>query len=360
MVTNGLQVCIADGSAYVYDISDESFAQISDEDLPGASTVTYMDGYGIFSVPNSQQFYITSLMDFTSVDALDFASAESQPDLIVRVFADHSELWLFGESSIEVWQNTGAADFPFERLGGTRAERGCSAAFSVAKVDNTVFWLGDDGVVYRAEGYQPVRISSETVELSLTNMPSISDAEGFAYDLDGHKFYVLSFPSGNTTWVYDVGTGLWHECQSDGEQWRAKWVFQVGQTRLCGDAINGNIGLIDMETYTEYGNTIIRQHVFPSISQSGAKISSPRLQIDFETGIGAVSGQGSDPIAILDWSDDGGHNWSNSIDGYMGAIGTYRSRVIFNRLGSFYSRWYRVRISDPIKVAIVGLYGDFS
>jgi hypothetical protein len=360
MVTNGLQICVADGSGYVYDIAAATFAQISDTDLPGAATVTYLDGYGIFSVPDSQQFFITSLLDFTSVDALDFASAESQPDLLIRVFADHSELWLFGEKSIEVWQNTGAADFPFERLGGTRAERGCAAAFSVAKCDNTVFWLGDDGVVYRADGYQPIRISSETVELSISGMPQISDAEGFSYDIDGHKFYALSFPSGQTTWIYDVATQLWHEMQSDGEQWRAKWVFQVGMDRLCGDSSTGNIGILSLETYTEYGETINRYHVFPSINQAGAKISNPRLQIDFETGVGAVTGQGADPIAILDWSDDGGHNWSNSIDGYMGAIGTYLSRVIFNRLGSFYNRWYRVRISDPIKIAIIGLYGDFS
>lgn len=360
MATNGQQICIADGDAYVYTISSAAFAQITDPDFPGASTVTYMDGYGIFSQPNSQQFFITSLLDFTTVDALDFASAESQPDLLKRVFADHSELWLFGEKSIEVWQNTGAADFPFERLGGTRAERGCGATFSVAKCDNTVFWLGDDGIIYRAEGYQPIRISTESVELSISQMGIFSDAEGFSYDIDGHKFYVLSFPVGGTTWVYDVATQLWHEIQSDGGQWRAKWAVQIGNGRYCGDSISGNIGLLSLDTLTEYGNYISQTHVFPAIHSGMEAISNSKLQIDFETGVGLNSGQGSIPSVLLDWSDDGGHTWSNSIEGELGAIGSYSASVIFRRLGTFKSRWYRIRKSDPVRLTIVGLYGDLS
>jgi hypothetical protein len=165
-------------------------------------------------VPNSGQFQITGLNDVT-VDALDVATAEGSPDNLVGLISDHRDLWLFGTDSTEVFFNSGNADFPFERIQGAFIEHGCAAKFSIAKMANTVFWLGQDdkgnGIVLMAKGYQPQRISTHAVEQAIQSYGDISDAKAYTYQQNGHNFYVLNFSAAQTTWVYDLTTNLWHE-----------------------------------------------------------------------------------------------------------------------------------------------------
>jgi hypothetical protein len=197
-------------SAFIYNTTTGTFAQITDPDFPGAVTVGYLDGYFVFNQPDSQRFWVTSLNDGTQIDPLDFASAEGNPDDVVALNVNHREVWLFGTNTIEVWYNAGLADFPLARIAGAFMEVGCAAPYSVAKLDNSVFWLGADargrGMVYRANGYQAQRISTHAVEWHIQQYGNLSDAIGYTYQQDGHSFYVLIFPQANTTWVYDVAT----------------------------------------------------------------------------------------------------------------------------------------------------------
>lgn len=358
MTTNGLQVMIADGSGYVYDIATQSFGVISDPDFPGAEVVTYMDGFGLFTQVNAKTFFATGLLDFTSIDALDFASAEAYPDNNVSILSDHGEIWIFKKTNTEIWQDAGTPNFPFARLGNTRIERGCAATFSPAKIDNSIFWLGDDGVVYRAQGYTPMRISTEQIEYAVSKMDKADDAFSFTYDQEGHKFYVLTFPTANRTFVYDVMTSLWHERSSSGEEWRVSNVLTLKNEKIAFDKINGNIYLLDMDCYTENGAEILRQHVFPVITQDQKNLFFRRLEIDFEQGTGLISGQGSEPFVNLDWTDNGGRNFSNSVNLSVGDIGSYLSRSVINNLGDSRQRWFRITASDPIKWVILGIIGD--
>jgi hypothetical protein len=104
---------------------------------------------------------------------------------------------------------------PLQRIQGAFNELGCAAPYSVAKMDNGLFWLGRDrrgeGIVYRANGYSGVRISTHAVEWQIQQYADMSDAIAYTYQQDGHSFYVLVFPSANTTWVYDAATQAWHE-----------------------------------------------------------------------------------------------------------------------------------------------------
>ena len=211
MVDNGTQLFIAAGATgYIYNANTDVFAQITDPDFPGATTVGFIDGYFVFNEPNSQKFWVTALLDGTSVDPLDFASAEGSPDDLVALIVDHREVWLFGQTSVEVWYNAGLPDFPLSRIQGAFNEIGCVAPFSVAKLDNGVFWLGADargrGIVYRSEGYNGKRISTHAVEWQIQEYVDISDATAYTYQQDGHSFYVLNFPTADITWVYDVAT----------------------------------------------------------------------------------------------------------------------------------------------------------
>jgi hypothetical protein len=213
---NGTQIffaCNPDG--FIYNETTNVFAQITDPDFAGAVTVAYLDGYFVFNQPDSQIIWVSQLLNGQSVDPLDFASAEGSPDGVVGLIADHRELWVFGTDSVEVWYDSGAADFPLTRIQGAFNEIGCASAYTIARMDNGLFWLGKDargqGIVYRANGYTGQRISTHAIEYAIAQYGNISDAIAYTYQQEGHAFYVLTFPSGNATWVYDVATQAWHE-----------------------------------------------------------------------------------------------------------------------------------------------------
>ena len=369
MSDNGTQLFVAcNPRSYIYNASTGVFAEISDVDFPGAVTVGYLDGYFVFNEPDSQRVWVTSLLDGTSVDPSDFASAEGSTDGLVALIVDHREVWLFGTNSVEVWYNAGEADFPLQRIQGAFNELGCAAAYSVAKMDNGLFWLGSDargnGMVYRANGYTGQRISTHAVEYAIQSYATISDAIGYTYQQDGHSFYVLSFPTGNATWVYDVATGGWHERArfENGQYYRHASNCQMNYNGeiVVGDSGNGNLYAFDLAVFTDNDapQKWVRSWRALSSDQNTLKRTAQHaLQLDCETGVGLATGQGSNPQVMLRWSDDGGHTWSNEHWTSMGAIGSFGTRAIWRRLGmtdKLRDRVYEVSGTDPVKVAIVG------
>ena len=369
MANNGIQLFVAcDGPSYVYNSTTLAFGQITDPDFPGALTVSYLDGYFVFIEPSSQRVWVTALNDPTSIDPLDFASAEGDPDNLISSIVDHSEVWLFGTNSVEVWYNSGNADFPLQRIQGAFNEIGCAATFSVAKLDNGLFWLGQDsrgkGVVYRANGYTGQRISTHAVEWQIQQYANIADAVAYTYQQDGHSFYVLNFPSANVTWVYDVATQAWHERAGwqNGQFTRHRGNSQTffGNFVTVGDYQNGNVYAFDMEKYTDHDRIqkwLRSWRALPTGQNNMRRTAQHSLQLDCESGVGLVTGQGSDPQVMMRWSDDGGHTWSNEHWASMGKIGEYFRRVFWRRLGmtqKLRDRVYEVSGTDPVKLTIVG------
>lgn len=369
MSDNGIQLFIAcNGPSYIYNSNTLAFAQITDPDFPGAVTVGYLDGYFVFNEPNSQRIWVTSLFDGSSIDPLDFASAEGSPDGLVSLIIDHREAWLFGTNSVEVWYDAGLADFPLTRIQGAFNEIGCAAAYSVAKLDNGLFWLGSDargqGIVYRANGYTGQRVSTHAVEWHIQQYADISDALAYTYQQDGHAFYVLVFPSANTTWVYDVATGAWTERAglTNGEFTRHRGNCQMAFSNeiAIGDFENGNVYAFDLEVFADNGQPqkwLRSWRALPTGENNLKRTTQHSLQLDCESGNGLNDGQGSDPQVMLRWSDDGGHTWSNEHWKSTGAIGVYGKRVFWRRLGmtiKLRDRVYEVSGTDPVKISIVG------
>ena len=397
---NGDQIVfVTNPEAYVYTESTNTFVQVTDPDFPGAVTVGYLDGYFVFNEPNSQKIWVTSLLDATQIDPLDFASAEGSPDGVVGIIVDHREVWVFGTDSTEVWYDAGSPDFPLARIQGAFNEIGCVAPYSVAKLDNSVFWLGCDargqGIVYRAQGYVGQRISTHAVEWQIQQYSNMSDAVAYTYQQDGHAFYVLNFPSGGTTWVFDVATGAWHERASFSngafDRHRGNTQCNFNGNIVIGDYQNGNIYTFDLTTYADNGaaqkwlrswralptggNDLKRtaQHSLQLNMEVGVGLNglafgetqvSPdyTLELDFEDQLFEVPGttpvvQGADPQVMLRWSDDGGHTWSNEHWVSIGRIGQYGRRAIWRRLGmtlKLRDRVYEVSGTDPVKVSIIG------
>ena len=369
MADNGIQLFIAcNGPSYIYNNNTNVFGQIIDSDFPGAVSVGYIDGYFVFNEPNSQRIWVTQLLDGTSIDPTDYASAEGSPDGVVGLIIDHREVWVYGTNSVEVWYDAGTPDFPLQRIQGAFNEIGCISAYTIAKMDNGLFWLGADargqGIVYRANGYTGQRISTHAVEWQIQQYGNLTDALAYTYQQDGHSFYVLIFPSANTTWVYDVATGAWHERAgwSDGSFTRHRSNCQMAFNNkiVVGDYQNGNIYAFDLDTYADNGQIqkwLRSWRALPTGQNNLKRTAQHAMQLDMESGVGLATGQGSNPEVMLRWSDDGGHTWSNYRTTSVGKIGEYYYRVWFRRLGmtmKLRDRVYELSMTDPVKTAIMG------
>lgn len=366
MADNGVQLAVCDGtSLYILTYATNVFIQVTDVDFPGSSTVAFIDGYFAISVPSSKEFFLSALYDGTSWDALQFASKEGSPDNLNRVHNAIGLLWLFGDKSIEVWSNIGGAGFPFARIAGAKIETGCAAPYSVASLDNSVFWVGRNmdgwGMVYRANGFTPQRISNNSIEYLLQKVADLSQLRSYTYQEDGHMFYVLTGDGMSTTLVYDVTTGQWHErayLNPEGgfETHLSTCHMFIFDKHLVGSRNDGNIYEMSLDYFDDDGEPLKAQRIFTHLYNEGKYIRLGNLEVDFESGVGLQSGQGSDPVCWLEVSEDLGRTYGNEMSASIGAVGQYRTRAVWRKLGGGYAFTLRLSITDPVKRAICGAY----
>jgi len=366
MASNGAIVMLVTGLAsdgYTIDVGNGIVTKINNTAFLGATTVRFVDGYFLFNTLGTGRFQITGF-NGTSIDSLDFATAEGSPDNIVGIEVNHREVWLLGEDSTEVWYNNGNADFPFVRIDGAFLEQGCVSAYSIAKMDSSIFWLTVDklgqGMIVRSAGYDWQRVSTHSIEYEIAQMTRIDDAIAYSYQQEGHTFYVISFPTGNRTFVYDVASQLWHERAwrnpSDGSlnRHRSNCQMQFAGETIVGDMSNGKLYALDMNYYKDDQDLIPRIRSCPHLSDPDYRFQFfSALQIDMQTGVGLVVGQGSNPQAMLQWSDDHGYTWSLEQWASIGRIGERLARVRWRRLGKSRDRVFRVVVTDPVPVVII-------
>ena len=362
MASNGTVIMAVTGpTGYIIDPVAGTTTQITDPDFTGADAVDFADGYFAFNKRATGQFQITQLYG-TDIDTLDFATAEGSPDNIVTLIVDHREIWLLGRVSTEVWIDTGDIDFPFARISVAFIETGCAAAHSVAKMDNSIYWLSNDergfGTVVRANGYTAVRVSNDAVDYAIRNYARVDDAIAYTYGQEGHTFYVLTFPTANATWVLDAATGEWHERSYRDpvtglpQRHRSNCQINFAGKTLVGDWENGNIYEMRSDVYTDNGDPLRSERICPHIAGDGKLSFHHDLQVFMQPGVGLVTG--ADPQAMLQWSDDGGYTWSNEHWTGVGKIGEYSTRARWRRLGRSRDRVYRWAMTDPVKRIITG------
>lgn len=357
---NGYQLFIAHGNT-AHLLEANQLYVVPGFPTAGASGVAMVDNYFIASEKESRRFHISELNDGRTGWGTDVAVKEGAGDSIVTVFEDHRELWVFGRYTTEVWWNTGNADFPFERINGRFFEVGCAAARSIAKLDNSIVWLGASergkGVVRRAAD-SPQRISTHSIEAAIESYGDVTDAVAYSYIEQGHEFYVLTFPTANKTWAYDAATQTWHER----EYWDATRgtthavrgrVFCTGfGHNLVGDWENGNVYRMSMNLTTENGAALRRKRVAPVLFNEDKRITLADIQVDVQT----APMVNSDMAAILRVSRDGGYTWSNERYASIGQIGGYDKRVTWRRCGQQRRAVCEFTITDAAPVAIIGAY----
>ena len=385
MAHNGTQVMIVDGTnGYIYNTSTLVFAQIVDVDFPANPTsVTFIDGYFIISLDNGR-FYLCALYDGLLWDALDFANAESNPDRLIRVFADHGELILFGDISTEFWGNTGAQDFPYAKIQGADTEWGLAARQSVAKFDDSVAFLCKNRmgevIVGKLLGHRVQKISTPDLDTIINKYAVISDATAHSYMLGGHPMYQINFPSAGESWNYDGLSTFWSKRKSaNSTRHRCEFGTQYLSKTVLTDASNGRLYRLNTETLTENGERMDAELIGEHWDSELDMATIDKLRIDMEVGAtqvtaahlsvwdgGASVWDGGASVwdetvesggqAMLQLSRDGGKTWGSELWRGMGMLGDYTERVEWRRLGSS-RRWtIKLRITDPVKKHIMACY----
>jgi hypothetical protein len=355
---NPSQIMLIDGTnGHVYDKSSKSISIITDPDFPTPKACTFKDGYGVVVESDTGKFFVSAVNDFTSWDALSFTTAEYEPDNLVSCLSSHDSLFAFGEKTTQVYYNSGNSSFPFDNRPGTNMQIGCGATNSPAKGENIIFWLDQNGIVRKIDGYSQQIVSTRQIEYNISQFSTFSDARGFIYVQEGHTFYVLIFPAERVVYVYDMSTDQWHKRNSGSSEgpWRANWIVQDAGLILAGDYINGKIYKLDTSVFTDNSLPVKWTTTVQNINADRNMISHIMLEIHFEGGTGLVSGQGNDPIIWMQYSDDDGKTWSREKWGKIGKLGDYAKRVRFYNLGRSRSRIYRISGTDPTKIIIISV-----
>jgi len=360
MVDNGVQLAIAHQSGWHF-VTLDGTAIAAVSGAPSNSVLAGQDNYGLFTESTGGQFGLTNLGDLSALNALSIATAEGSPDDLISIICDHREVGLFGTGSIEIWTDTGAAFFPFERAPGGYIEQGCCAKWSPVKLDNSTFWLGRDingrGVIYRNNAYIPQRISTHPIENALAGYSDITDAIGYAYQEGGHTFYVLTFPTGDATWAYDVATKMWHQ--------RA-WMDSLGllhrhrgnchaffnNDHLVGDWQNGKIYRMGLNLTDDAGTPIYRERAWEITPEEHHKVRLDLIELMALTGDG--DGAGGTPLVWLQISRDNGRRFGYERFQKLGKIGEYKARARWRRAGAGRDTVLRVATNMTQRISWTG------
>ena len=394
MADNGTNVVIVDGSLTGATIAlgapssytSTSLTQIGDPNFLGSDRVDFLDYFLVFNQPNTRNFYCTEANSLV-FNALFIGVKTAWPDNIVGISCVERFAWIFGPKKSEIWFNSGSVPFPFQIQPGLIVEHGCAAKYSIAKQDVNVYWLSEspEGARMVMKGFQnlALRISTHAIEAELLKYARVDDAIGSTYQLTGHNFYCLHFPTADKTWVYDEATKQWHEesyTDTNGFQHRSKTPFTTYayNTNVGLDWQTGQLYKLDPTNFTDNNIPIKFARSFPHIiSPESQRITVWKFVADMEvgtaTGIGSVpvlespwslgfsNGFGNTtlvepPLVSLRMSRTRGASWGNYVMQPMGGQGLYYTRPTWNRLGYFVDAVFELEWSTPMKTALNGAF----
>lgn len=359
--TNNTQVLMADGNTgVIYNVANNTMNNIGGSFPNGAQTITFVSGFFVAEQPGSQQFWTSNANDGSTWGGLNFATANAYPGYINAVDNLNGNLILFSTDHLEFWQNIGSAPEPFAPITSASREYGLAAVFSRAHIRETICFLAQnrEGQVQIAQivGYDLKIISTPDIDSIINGFDVVSDAVALAYGIDAHKFYQITFPTANRSFLFDASTQLWSEVQTGVTVAPTRHIGNLaanfqGQT-LVSDYSNNNVYTFDPESYLDNDIPIVRELVTRHVLSSFNRIRIARLYLDMETGVGLQTGQGSNPQIMLSYSKDNGRTWSGERWQSLGRVGRYRTRVHWNRFGSTYDAVFKIRMTDPVKFVI--------
>ncbi len=364
MASNDTQLCILNpgGKGYIYnENAGTPFLEITDPDFRANGnpmTVKFVDGYFLFSTDEKKNI-VSAINDGMTYDALDFGSAESDPDEIVGNAIANNQVYSVGRYTTEGFQNIGGSGYPFQR-NNIFLDKGSLAPFSIISTNQTFFMLGggekEGPAIWQFTGANYEKKSTIAIDNLLASLTDteISNVYAMSYGQKGHYFVCFTLP--DTTIVFDLVSQKWTERKSTINEVQSKWrvagIVQSNNEILVGDSRDGRIGILDTNEYGEYGEDIVSTFSTQPFANMGG-ISLPMIELTCEAGVGNETVE--DPEVSMALSRDG-HNFNYERSRKLGKEGAHKQRQIWRQNGKV-SRFavLKFRISDQVKKTIIKL-----
>lgn len=352
---------IATGAGKPYSYNGTDLIQGTDIDLPNANTVAYINRRVVYDGIGGDVAF-ADLSDPLSVNSLNVAIAEAKADDTAAVYAYKQQLLAFGDNSIQPMYNSGAGNPPYSFILNATQEVGISAIHTLNSNNKFLYFLGSDLNVYQMAGLSLRPIGNPAIGQAIEKYSDVSDAYGVCFTLDNTNFYLLSFPTGNETWLFNETAGIWTNLAfgTNGDQHLISSYELVYNKHLVTDRRNGNVYELDFDTYTDNGELI--QHRRDTISINGGTFGKPGvdvfmnfLRLEIESGTSLVTDESQ---IIMQYSDDNGRSWSGERWLSIGQQGEYRHELVWHGLGTFKNRMFRFTMSDNIKWVLIKLSAD--
>lgn len=353
--SNAGLLVIANGSGLIYQYNGSTLSQITDSDLESPYFAAHINNQWIYSNNKTTGRWVSSNAGAPDlVDGLNYATAESNGDILIRPYVFRQQLLLFGKRTIEPWWNTGTGTPPFDRQEGGIIEKGLGADYSIAHSDEALYFLGDDLRVYQYLSNQLDPISTDGLWSKFSSYSTHSDAIGAVITVGNQDIYILQFPSVGETWAYSQQKRFWFQLSSGtayGKFNYSSFMQTGGRTYIASFA--GGIYELSYANYQDNGSTLVRERITRSFDSeffgvSGRPVFWNSIEIRCTVGEGLNSGQGSNPQIILQYSDDDGRTWDNEYYLSLGRLGDYHKRPMLFGLGSAWRRKWRIRVTDPV------------
>jgi hypothetical protein len=372
----GNQIFVTSGNnGYIYNLDTAAFTQVR----TGATRMgAHLDGYFLALDADTSTLYISDLLDGTVWDGTQFAQRSARPDPWISMAVLDRYIWLLGEETSEIWYNAGTFPFPFALHPSGLVPFGCGAPFSPAVVNgDTLIWFmasaDGNGQIVGGSGFRPSVLSSLSLSVAFGSYTQTSDAIGDTYQDLGHTFYLLTFPAAQKTVAYDATTTMqlpqamrWAERGT----WIAESMMYDAARPLFHSFAFGQHLMLDRASGTIYrqsaslgldvgGRPIRRLRRPPALWMDNQYVSVPEFEVYLEPGLGATTGQGSDPSVALRVSPDGGKTFGAERLRSAGARGKYGARVRWLRNGRGRKWQPEIVVTDPIPYRVLGAGGRF-
>jgi hypothetical protein len=344
----GYDISIYSGqNGYVYNTTNNTLTQIPD--FEGSIACGFLDQYMIGLLPDGSYWFTSDVADPLAFSFFDKYSSEASPDILVGLAVTTREIWVFNQSTIEIFYNAGQQ---FERNNGAVIQRGCMANNSIQVVNGVPFWLGNDGRVYMANGYQAEAISTPAIESELSKSADLTNCHSYQWESRGHVVYCLTINDG-MTFCYDMATQIWHRRESFLSKNSNAWaVVRVGNKQYCIDRNTSNLYLFDWDYYRDDDafNTLVCKRRTQYYHTNGQWMRCNQLFLVMNTG--DVPPNTTSEI-LLRYSDDSGRNWSNYRKVTLGATGEYAKDIRFYNLGRTSNRLFEIVTSGNSRREII-------
>lgn len=307
---------------------------------------------------NDDEFLVSDVNNPTNYRSQNIGNAILKGDALKQVYVFQRKIIMAGETSIEFYNDEGTGNPPIQPITqASTTQIGVASPFSMAETPSYLYFLGNDGVVYRLINFSIQSITMSAIAKEIRE-GDYSDAVGHCCQLDGQWFYILQLEKANKTLVYSESGNYWLRLSSGtnlDRHFLSGYAFAYNK-HLVIDAKTSNVYEWDFHEYTSNGKPIIRQFdTVPmnglAVGAGGKRIAMSKAVFIMQTATG--NDANIDPKIMVSASYDG-MSFDDEVWCKIGRPSESTNLVHFYNCATFYDLILRVRISDPVFASFHG------